>query len=293
MAGAMASPQPKTGVPARSLSPRPPGSRAPSPRQSAQEAPLEVAQPLPDEELSSCRKLFYSIFRDCTPEIAKRASLAEREQASLSEERSLRYSELDINTMHQILNLVKRELATLHVGKGSFLDIGSGAGKALIAAGLLHPFERVVGIERLTCLSEFATAAREKFRAAALPGGSFKPEVQLLQKDFVQAAEEGEGEEKGELQSLVPEVVVCLAVSTCYGEVEMQAIGKLSRKMPAGSILITFTQELPECFLRTEAGDWTMVHREQMTLMWGESTCFILKKVPVTRAVGPGAENDA
>jgi len=278
----MASPQPKTEIPPRSTSPRPPGSRAQSPRQ-LESTPLDVAQPLPDEELGDYRKLFHSIFRDCTPDVAKRASLTERENASLTEEQSLTYSELDINAMHKILNLVKREFGTLRVGRGTFLDIGSGAGKALIAAGLLHPFQRLVGIERLECLSDFAAAASEKFRTAALPSRSSKPEVQLLRKDFVQSAEEQE------LQLLVPEVVLCLAVSTCYGEAEMRAVGTLSRQMPSGSILITFTQELPESCLHTEAGDWTLVHKESMTFMWGESTCFIFKKVPVTRAGHDGS----
>jgi hypothetical protein len=241
---------------------------------------VEVAQPLPDEELGAYRQVFHSIFRDCTPEVAKRASLTEREN-ELLEEQSLTYSEMDINTMHKLLNLVKREFTTLHVGCGTFLDIGSGAGKALIAAGLLHPFRVVVGIERLECLAGFAATASEKFQNAELPNGTYKPQVRLLKKDFVRASED----EDQELQVFLPDIVLCLAVSTCYGEAEMQAVGSLARKMPGGSVLITFTQELPESFLQTEAGDWLLVHIEPMQLIQGEATCFIFKKVPVTRAV--------
>jgi hypothetical protein len=237
---------------------------------------------LPDNDFDSRRKLFNGIYSTCSPEVAKQASRAERENTSLLDNQSLTYGEVDIASLHELLDVVKRQHGSLHSGKGAFLDLGSGAGKAVIAAGLLHPFSRVVGIEKLECLSDFALGACERYKAALLPDGVLKPEVQILKGDFVELLE---GQE---LQDLAPEVAICLSVSTCYGEEQMQALAKFAKLMASGSFIITFTQTLPDCLLKAEARGWSLVHSSLMQMMWGPSTVFIYKKVPVTEAAGPG-----
>lgn len=250
------------------------------------QADAGVVPPLPEEVLVTRRRLFNDIFSGCTADVAKQASRAERENASLLEVPSLTYGEMDLDSMHEVLSLVKRELGTLHSGRGIFLDLGSGAGKAVIAAGLLHPFGSLKGVERLECLSDFALKAGEKYREAVLPEGAPKAEAQFLRGDFVELVE---GQE---LRDLAPQVAICLAVSTCYGEEQMQALARYARIMAPGSFIITFTQMLPETLVKSESRGWTLMHSNLMQMMWGPSTCFIYKKVPVTEAAGPGEPND-
>lgn len=236
----------------------------------------QIVEPLPDEALDSRRELFNSIFRECSADVAKKASLAEREQRELLDAQSLTYGEVDLDTLHDILNTVKREHGPLYHNRGIFLDLGSGAGKACVAAGLLHPFQRVVGIEHLQCLNDFAVAAQEKYVAATLPDSGMKPEIELLKGDFIADMEE-------KLEPIVSEVVILLVVATCFSEEQMEAVAKLAEKMPGGSIVVSFTQMLPESVVNQEAGGWTLVHSELKQMMWGRSTCFIFKKVPVIK----------
>jgi hypothetical protein len=242
-----------------------------------------AVKPLPDNALASRQSLFDNIFSACPADVAKQASRAERQSDNmLSDLQSLTYGEVDLRSMHDILNLVKRELGNLHAQTGIFLDLGSGAGKAVIGAGLLHPFAQVMGVERLQCLSDFANTATERYREVTIPDGASKPEVQFLRGDFVELME---GQE---LQELAPQVAICLAVSTCYSDDQMQAIARFAKIMAPGSFIITFTQMLPESFIKSEAWGWELVHTMLMQMMWGQSTCFIYRKVPVTEAAGPG-----
>lgn len=53
---------------------------------------------------------------------------------------------------------------------GVFVDLGSGTGKACIAAALLHPFEAVRGIETLEGLHRFAIdAIHPRYESIAKP----------------------------------------------------------------------------------------------------------------------------
>ena len=53
---------------------------------------------------------------------------------------------------------------------GVFVDLGSGTGKACLAAALMHPFEQVRGIEVLEGLHRFATEAiQPQFETVAKP----------------------------------------------------------------------------------------------------------------------------
>ena len=46
---------------------------------------------------------------------------------------------------------------------GVFVDIGSGQGKACLAAALMHPFDRVVGIELLMSLNELSLELKRRY----------------------------------------------------------------------------------------------------------------------------------
>jgi len=273
----------------------------------AEEPVLPPVAPLTDEDFEGRRTIFTEIFADAQAQDIKMKSLAERQEKELAGVRSLTYGEIDISILHKVLKTVVEEHGPLYAGKGAFVDLGSGAGKACIAAGLLHPFEKVVGIELLECLNGLAGAADAKYKEAQLPEGVAKPEMSFVKGDFVL-------EYDSLLEPLAEATAVCLAVATMYGEEQLGAMAKFAERMPDGSIFITFTQELLESLLvdvnrnpkqrcaaatkkalavrgkapegievvvelaPNSARGWKKVHSEDMELMWGATSCHVFKK---------------
>eukprot|EP00747_Dinoflagellata_sp_TGD_P162453 gnl/TRDRNA2_/TRDRNA2_180089_c0_seq1.p1 gnl/TRDRNA2_/TRDRNA2_180089_c0~~gnl/TRDRNA2_/TRDRNA2_180089_c0_seq1.p1 ORF type:complete len:299 (+),score=79.78 gnl/TRDRNA2_/TRDRNA2_180089_c0_seq1:123-899(+) len=250
--------------------------------------PPEVVPPLSGEVLEERLKLFDAFYGGLSADAIKLASLEERKAKEKEDNLTLTYGELEMPLLNTIMNKVKTDCGPLYAGKGIFLDVGSGAGKACIAAALLHPFQKVVGIECVECLQKYTDEALAKYNEEK-PEGLVKPEVEFIKADFMESAALG---------PLEPEVVFCLAVSVCYSDEQMQALGKLAEKMPADACFVTFTQPLPETlvpFNKKEGPGWTLMHQAEYEMAWGMSTCFIYKKVPepVTEAAEAAPAEEA
>jgi len=295
----------------------------------AEEEPPPPPEPVPvleQEDFETRVPLFDEIFIDCKADAAKLASINERkslftappaeegeENQGADEEaqkkgKTLMYGEVSINTLHKLLNCVKQQALPLFPGEGYFVDLGSGAGKTCVAAALLHPFEKVVGIECLQCLNDMATAALAKYGEAALPEGVAKPEVTFSKGDFLADFE-------GTCDPVVEKTAVAFAHATAFGEEQMKALERYAEKMPDKSYFITIGQALPDsttfgenrhplqrtavlvkealgkrgCDPSTtevpalpqydEVG-WVEVHTEEIELAWGPSKAFVYKKIP-------------
>lgn len=231
----------------------------------------EEAQPLADELLQERSDIFLELYAEMDAEKAKAISKEARAQDPEAAA-NLTYAELDINSLHSILNLIKREYGPLYVGQGTFVDLGSGVGKAAIAAALLHPFQKVVGVEILDPLHNVASDIQGKFAAAAAPimeEGKAPPEVEFKKMDFVVEAAES-------LSATAADCKVALAVATCYLEPQLKAMAAFAAQMPENSLFVTFGQQLP---LSVPSGeDWISLNVESMEMSWGPATCFIYKK---------------
>jgi len=57
-------------------------------------------------------------------------SLAERQEKEMAGVRGLTYGEIDIDNFRKILKEVVEKHGPYYAGKGQFVDLGSGAGKA-------------------------------------------------------------------------------------------------------------------------------------------------------------------
>eukprot|EP00405_Crypthecodinium_cohnii_P013507 CAMPEP_0206461126 /NCGR_PEP_ID=MMETSP0324_2-20121206/25163_1 /ASSEMBLY_ACC=CAM_ASM_000836 /TAXON_ID=2866 /ORGANISM="Crypthecodinium cohnii, Strain Seligo" /LENGTH=307 /DNA_ID=CAMNT_0053932963 /DNA_START=202 /DNA_END=1125 /DNA_ORIENTATION=+ len=271
---------------------------------------LKEVPPLTEEELEARVALFDEVFANIVTQDMKAKSIGERKENNL-EDKALTYSEFDFALMNNIMTAIKTHKGPLFE-KGIFLELGSGIGKACVAAALTHPFEKVVGVEILQGLSEVATASLTKYTEAQFPEEVPKPEVQLLKGDFV-------AEAQTLLDPLLPQVTVLLAVATFFGDKEMQALVGAARKMVDCSFVVTFSQPLPENFVvdkdrhpkqrmaaavrkanskpgvapkktedihvenpENDPDGFTLVHQETMAVPWSESaTCYIYKKIPL------------
>jgi SAM-dependent methyltransferase len=234
------------------------------------EAPA-VEQPvakLDDESLPTIFEKFHAVYKGTTTNIAKMASRAERaanpppddpeggeaavkaKEAFEAKGKTLMYCEVGVDDMHKVLNAVKSQDMPLYANKGLFLDLGSGAGKACVAAQLLHPFEKVVGVETLQCLHDFATKASEKQKELEQKGlqDVELPELQFIKGDFVQPPADDKGEVKcsAECEAIASQVAVCMCCSTSFADDQLKAMTDFTSKMPDGSYFIAIGQGLPD-----------------------------------------------
>lgn len=293
--------------------------------------PPETVPVLPDEELEPRLQVFGELVVDVKADAAKLASIKERTGTAPAEEegneeavaayeeqlkksKTLMYAELPVSCLHKMLNCCKQQDLPLYAGKGLFVDLGSGTGKACVAAALLHPFEKVVGIECMQSLNDMANGVLAKYGEAQFPEGVAKPELAFSKGDFV-------AEFEGVCEPVAPQTVVALAHATAFGAEQMQAVANYASKMPDGSYFIMFGQGLPDSVTfglnrhplqrkavivkealgrrgcdpaTTEIPElpvfdpvgWVEVHSEQVDMDWGTSKAFVYKKI--RDPFGPG-----
>lgn len=152
-----------------------------------------------------------------------------------------------------------------------FYDIGSGAGKGVIAAALLYPFQKCVGIEFL-----------EKLHALAL-------EVQQIYVENIPSVFQGNQHLFPLLQQ--PNIIdfinndflkedwsnasVILANSTCFSiELMLQIGNKAKKECKSGTIIVTFTKRI------TNLGDeWELRNGFRRNMSWGIATVYVHRKL--------------
>jgi len=249
----------------------------------------ELATTLTADEFELRLQQFQKIFEDIKfdAEHVKKASKVERQNGQL-ENTSLTYGEMDVKILHGLLNVVKRsaELAgeqhvPLYVKRGSFLDLGSGVGKASIAAALLHPFEKVYGIEIVECLHARSVEAKDTYETAEIVPDVEKPVLEFIKGDMAEEA-----------PKIAGEIMVALAMATCFSVKELAVMKEVATLMPENSVFITCTHMLPPSVMnhskptdRPEGGGWWLIHEELLPMPWGDTTCFVLKKEPAPKPV--------
>eukprot|EP00439_Symbiodinium_sp_Y106_P059820 s1754_g8.t1 len=299
----------------------------------AEEEAAEVP-PEPEEELEARAAIFEELFKDHPALEVKQKSMAERKEKEAPPPReegedapevvevpepniALAYSELSFSVMDRFVNLVKEmhlmhwayseKCGPLFPNRGVFLDLGSGAGKNCLAAALLHPFQKIIGVETLQSLNDVEAAVQAKFAEVELPEGMTKPELSFVKGDFV-------AEFDSVLEAIVPEVTFAVVVATTFGDPEMQAVAKLAQKMPEGACLMTVTQKLEDSLvvdvnreprkrralatrkalaqrgvepkgieIELEAAEndpngWRLKHSDSLELEWGTTSCYLYKK---------------
>ena len=101
---------------------------------------------------------FYNeCFSKCSLEMGKTLSKDERDKKALNEEKSLIYGEVDYHSFFRVLRKINPNKG------GTFYDLGSGTGKAVLAARFTRDFSRCIGIEILQGLHNAAVAVVNRF----------------------------------------------------------------------------------------------------------------------------------
>ena len=228
------------------------------------------------------------VFRDVDSYAIARAGRAELEAALDTKLSSLTYGEISVSPFVQLLRTLPEPATPPH-----FIDIGSGTGKAVLAAALARPLASALGVELVPQLHSTAVRAERalrqllpqpKFREGDLPVGLPVAEAaaarERLQElggsnlrlrcgDSFKAAGGGGGlpEWVCRLCPLPPQepagVAWIYAPCTVFDPGMMAVLhGFLERLLP-GSIVITTTQKLPPLDVKPKRGAKTKGKRRE------------------------------
>jgi len=150
--------------------------------------------------------------------------------------------------------------------EGIFYDLGSGTGKAVLAARLLEDFRVCVGVELLESLHNQAIAARERYNITYKDKLN-KQEVQLIQRSLLEV-DWSDGD-------------VILANSTCFDDTLMRGMCEMAHSLKAGAIFITFTKPLNSPYFE-------VLEKQRQHMSWGAATVFIQRRLnSIGTPVGP------
>ena len=112
----------------------------------AEEGPSEAAKALVLERDAAAADAYERLTIECPLYRAKTISAAERDRRALCES-TLTYGEILLDPFETALRKIKHLYGGLAAPGGKFVDIGSGAGKPVFAAALLHQWDVLQGIE--------------------------------------------------------------------------------------------------------------------------------------------------
>lgn len=208
---------------------------------------LETVNSLIDDQ---ARRLFEPLFRKFSTEMGKHLSKLERKELGLDAQKSLVYGEVDFESFVEILRKVGPS-----TGK-KFYDLGSGTGRAVMAARITQDYSTCVGIESLSSL----------YNASLEVNSSFE---QLIRQFLGTGQEQATEFLKGSITEIDwSDGDVVFANSTCFEDDLMEELSAKAELLKEGSVVITFTTGLDSpCFEVLEEAHYTM--------SWGAATVFI------------------
>ena len=208
--------------------------------------------------------LFDEIFIDCTLSQGKILSREERSSKNLSYG-SLTYGEIDYQNFYTILRRINPISSN-----AIFYDLGSGTGRAIIAARLTQDFSKCIGIEILENLHNAAVKVVDKFNS------SFRYMLHQGRNDV-------DIHHASILDYNWSNGDVVFANSTCFDSNLMDDISKQALKLKIGAIIITFTKELTIDPLNQGYPAFEILDKTRYNMSWGPATVFIHRRLSSER----------
>ena len=208
------------------------------------------------------QSLFDSIVSRMPTQRGKELSLADRESRGLLRQSSLAYGEMSFAPFALALQKLRDLYGGLEQPNQRFYDLGSGTGKAVVAAALLHAWECCTGIELLHSLHDAALEVLDVWRLPStqdrLPPESLDVHIEFIRGDCT------------ELDWSDGDVVFINCV--VFDEPLMLKLAAIADDMKLGSFVLTCTHRLPSY-------KWLLLESVVEDMSWGQATVYIQKKV--------------
>lgn len=172
---------------------------------------------------------FDLLTRHCTLAKGHELSLEYRDQQERNT--SLVYGELPLQSLRKIFATVSSLDKCKAALSGTFVDLGSGSGKVVLAAALLESFHSVTGIEIVPELHDMATELQASWADTDWADKeAWKPKMKFLCGDFI-----------NEHRDVWTGADLVLAHCTCFSVPLLQAMVHATAELKEGCIFITST----------------------------------------------------
>jgi hypothetical protein len=208
------------------------------------------------------RSAFEEIIGNYSSEVCKEASRQERENNSLTRS-SLTYGEVDFTSLAEVLEIISQTYGPIPK-TGTFYDLGSGSGKGVISAALLHSFHKCVGVELLQGLWDISQEIKlsyEQLRLSLIEKNgeiwSELPDVEFVNADLFSVDWSDAG--------------FIFVNSTCFEQQMMDKIAE--REVKTGTWAVTLTKPM-------ENRTWRIMQSFRKMMSWGYATVYIHQKIP-------------
>ena len=165
--------------------------------------------------------------------------------------RMLTYGEIDYFSFGEIIHTCINRYAQL-MRKGKFYDLGSGMGKATIAAALFYPFTHCIGIEALASLVEGSLVMKEEYDKL----GCSNSEVTFIQGNL--------------LEYDWSDACFVYTAATCFDSEMMIRLGDVP--VQPGTIAVTLNKNL-------NREKWRTLEMVRKDTHWGYATVIIQIKL--------------
>ena len=151
----------------------------------------------------------------------------------------------------------------------TFYDLGSGSGRAVFAAAMVHPFASAVGVERVPSLHALSrkllTVYDRLFRKKLGPRWG----TQTV------------GFELGDMTTTdFAAADIVLVHGTCYSAAQLASIGGAARRMGPGALLVSVSHNFPA--LQAPEGEggapFKLVHEREHRMSWGSGVVYVLQR---------------
>jgi len=210
-------------------------------------------------EMDAASRIFVKVFQNYPAAIGKALAKREREETQEKPPIEFVYGEIQFFSFALTLGKIKQKFGGLPENNCKFADLGSGSGKAVLAAMLMHDFEEAVGIEILTSLHKLASEEISQIWEEVSEANSRQP--RFIHGDFFEVCDWTDAD-------------VVFACSTCFSDSTMIRLSQIAERMKQGSFFITLTKKLPG----TDA--WEVIDHDRCLMSWGETSVFIQRRNP-------------
>lgn len=180
-------------------------------------------------------------------------SIAEQKRMG-REEDATTYGEVRAASVHELLSAVAPREGE------NFIDLGSGLGSATLAAAMLFPFRRLVGVELLTGLGDAARRALGRYDAEVRPQLS-----ELHQQQHIEFLD-------GDLLEVdLSDIDVVFSQAVCFDAELMAKMAARLETLKSGARIVLVGHQLP-------ARSFTQLGIKVMRANWGTSLTWVYQR---------------
>lgn len=193
--------------------------------------------------------------------IERAHELSARDKAVFGNARSLIYGEIDFFAFARVLEIALQSASVPAEKQPVFLDLGSGTGKAVVAAALVYPFAQCIGVELLPSLHAVAHAVVTAACATAAPAlaAPARSRLEVVCGDMFLH------------ERVLSNADVVYVATTGFDDQLLKKVAMfLEPALRLGAIVINLSLPLPLARFR-------VVHQAPFKFSWGNSEVYILE----------------